>query len=185
MNQKIIFLLLVLIIIIILIIYKLSCKNEQYRYRRQYASLSLYDKAVKLAAKIKRVYDVYENIKNNIPKVKNMLESLTDWNKLKDKLCQWASQQKLIPGLISIITKALQNQKIQNNPVIVTRLNILKTNLYKLESLIAVVKEASSIIKILPNPPISDDIKNKINTFTNIDDDLIQLLKNIPDFGSC
>ena len=192
-NQKtIIFCLLIIIVILIVFIIRHSYKKkeqlkkdqlevEQYRYH-QFAALSNAEKAAKIAEKIQQGYDLYIKIKDNMPKIKNMFETLTNWDKLKSKMCLWASQNQLISGLIAIVKKALESTKIKSKPILASRLEKLKTYLYRLQAVAAAAKSVSDILTILP---ISDDIKNKVNTFSNIDKNLLELLKQVPGFGSC
>jgi hypothetical protein len=188
-NQKTIILCLLIVIAIlsIIIIIKsnkknkpVSKKNENYRY--QFSALSNAEKGAKIAEKIQQGYDLYIKIKENIPKIKNMLETLTNWDKLKSKMCLWASENQLISGLIAIVKKALESNKIKSKPILSNRLEKLKTYLYRLQAVAAAAKSVSDILTILP---ISDDIKNKVNTFSNIDKNLLELLKQVPGFGSC
>jgi len=188
-NQKTIIacLLIIIAIMSIFIIKHFNKKNkqikkEQYRHHRQFAALNNAQKAAKIAEKIQQGYELYIKIKDNIPKIKNMFETLTNWDKLRSKMCLWASQNQLISGLIAIIKKALESSKIKSKPILASRLEKLKTYLYKLQAVAAAAKSVLDILTILP---ISDDIKNKVNTFANIDKNLLELLKQVPGFGSC
>jgi len=169
-------LIVVLVLILLLICYfihltKLESKKVEY-YRRQFALLSATEQAAVLAKKIQTAWDTYILIKNNIPKIKNIFEKLTDWNILKSKMCNWAKNKKLLPGIIAVLNKAINNSNIKQS--VKDSLTTFKNKLVKIEATIAAISSIGSVINTLI-PSMPSQAKDAINVFNDIDSNLVDL----------
>lgn len=172
----IISLLLIVIIIITIIIIRLNGKNkekklfEYYRYH-QFSALSRAEQAIKIAEKIKKGIELYNKVRTAIPKIKKIFETLTDWNKLRSKMCLWASKQQLLPGLLTVINKAINSSKIK--PRVRTILEKVKRILIKIQVYQSVALGIQNILDLLPD--ISNNIKSGVDLFVKIDSNLVEL----------
>lgn len=153
-------------------------------YNRRITVVSARKKAEVLAKKLKKLIELYEMYKVHIPKIKQYLEIVTDWNKLKKKICIWAGDKKLIVGLIAVINKALKETRIRSNEKLKKALESLKTLLIKLEAAVAFVSAAETVLLLFPDL-LPDNVKKGMDLFKNLDKNIIVLLEQVPDFGSC
>jgi hypothetical protein len=187
MNYKfIIILLLVLIILIlnkIISLIKQNNKKENYYYAK-FSGLSSYEKAVHIANKIQEAIDYYNLMKENIPNLKEILSTITHWDKLKPKICEWASKNQLLTGILALIENALSNQEILKKQKLVNALTKVKTLILRLLSAVAVAQTFSTIASAIPSDLVQQ-INSKITLFLNIDKNVMDLLVKVPGFGTC
>jgi hypothetical protein len=175
----IICLLLLLIIILFIAIYyfnniikkanKIKKTNEYYRY--QLSLLNKAEQAARLVEKVKKGIELYNKVKNMIPKIKKMFEIMTDWNKLKSKMCLWASNKQLLSGLVAVINKAIKSSKIK--PYVRTILEKVKRILIKIQVYQSIAVGAQNILDLLPGIP--NEIKSGVDLFVKIDSNLVEL----------
>ena len=74
-NKIIIGLLLLIIIIIVIIVFLLNKVNKKKKENYQFAALSAAEKGIYIAEKIKKAIELYNRVKQFIPKIKKILES--------------------------------------------------------------------------------------------------------------
>ncbi len=172
-------LLIILLLLLVSVIYyiRLINKNKEGKnpaeyYRRQFALLSTAGKAAVLAKKIQQAWDLYIKIRDNIPKMKKMLEQLTDWNYLKGKMCTWASNKQLLAGIIALIKKAIARPNIK--PILKNALEKFKNILVKIQATIASILAVNDILSILI-PSMPSQVNTAIDVFKNIDSNLLDL----------
>jgi hypothetical protein len=161
---------LVLLLVAILYINYLTNQEEKKAeyYRYQLAALSAAEKTAVLAKKIQAAWDLYILIRDNIPKIKKTFEHLTDWNILKKKMCNWASNKKLLPGLIAVLKKAINRPNIKQS--LKDTLTKFKNMLLKIESTIAFMSAIGPVVTTLV-PSMS----SSINILQNIDSNFVDL----------
>ena len=143
--------------------------NENFRY--QFSALSRAKQGEKIIEKINQGIKLYNKVKSIIPKVKKIFETMTDWNKLKNKMCLWASKQQLLAGLIAVTKKAMNIPNLQTN--ILTILEKLKQFLIKLQIYQAMSVSVKGILNLIPNIP--NEIITGVNIFANIDNNIVDL----------
>lgn len=148
---------------------KENINNEYYRY--QFSALSKAEQAARIVEKIKKGIELYNKVREMIPKFKRMFEVMTDWNKLKSKMCMWASNQQLLSGLVAVCTKAIAEPKIQPN--VRGILEKVKRILIKLQVYQATAIGVKNVLDLLPGIP--GEIKTGVNIFVNIDNNIVDL----------
>ena len=152
-------------------------QDENYRYLDKFSALQ---KAEILAKRIKEASEFYEFIKKELPVFKEKLLQMFDVKNLKSKLCEWNNENKLLQGLIKIITNILQ--KNITNKKIVDYLSKIKYSLSKLLSIKEALSIGSTIISIIPD---KKSLQKKIDDLSNFDKKLFDMIQNIPEFGKC
>ena len=182
-NQTII--LICLLLLLVLIIFILYFKNKQKKSKENYqgfAAAASAQKVKTIVALINKAYDAYQFINSKIPQILEIYKTLTNWNILKPKICEWASQNKLITGLLHVIEQVQMKKKLSQKATKI--LNSLKSYLLKLQLGIAVVKQVKSVTDLIPSDVLSS-VKSKLDTLSNLDKSIGDLLIKVPGFGGC
>lgn len=179
MNKYLLITIILLILLIVLIKLKniLNTKNNN-NFEFYYLDISGLSEAQKAAILIKKIeegVEYYNKVKQYLPKLKEIYEKITDWNILKPKLCNWASQNKLLPSLVYLIDKVMEKYPIMSDKV-KNSLTKFKTILLKLMSYMSIAIALKLIMKLVKVP---DDISSKILIFTNIDKNILNILNQI------
>jgi len=145
-------------------------KKEKYHYI-SFSDLSQVEKATRLAARIQQAYNLYMAIKNKIPQIKQMYATVTDWDKLKAKMCIWANDKKLISGLVAVINKRLDKGNLSS--IAESRLRKVRNALLKLQGLQAALSTISGFLTLIPNVP--NEVKIMVDVLSNLDNSILQL----------
>ncbi len=151
--------------------------DENYRYLDK---LSALQKAEILAKRIEQAVEFYEFVKKELPVFKDKLLQMFDVKDLKNKLCEWNNENKLLQGLIKTITNVLQ--KNITNKKIVDYLSKIKYSLSKLLSIKEALSISSTILSLIPN---KKSLQTKIDDLSNFDKKLFDMIQSIPEFGKC
>jgi hypothetical protein len=159
---------------------------ENFRYYSMTPMTST-QKAAILVEKVQTSIVLYQFIMENKDKIKDTIKMFTNWDQLKQKVCEWTSQKKLLTGLIAVLQKA-QEKVINSNDqrIVKNREKFLKVirkvsiALSKLLVAVAVAKTLQPILSFVPSGSASNQIKDIVNKFTNIDSTLLEI---IPEFG--
>ena len=115
----------------------------------------------------------YNEIKKYIPKLKELYSTFTDWNILKSKMCTWASNNKLLPSLIELIDRIVNEYtNIPQNTKLM--LEKVRKMLLKLMSYTAVAMVLKNLVSLISPPK---EVISAINVFINIDNSILELLK--------
>ena len=144
---------------------------EDFRY--QFSALSATQKATRIALKIKQGIEYYNKVKPYIPIIKNTIQSLTLPDELNQKICEWSTTNKVIPGIIAILQKAISSPKI--NTKVKDKIQKLIRVLLKLQTFVAFSVAIKDLLILIPNLPT--DVEKGIDLFTNLDKNMLQLLK--------
>ena len=151
--------------------------DENYRYLDK---LSALQKAEILAKRIEQAVEFYEFVKKELPVFKDKLLQMFDVKDLKNKLCEWNNENKLLQGLIKTITNVLQ--KNITNKKIVDYLSKIKYSLSKLLSIKEALSISSTILSLIPN---KKSLQSKIDDLSRFDKKLFDMIQSIPEFGKC
>jgi hypothetical protein len=152
-------------------------QDEMYRYLDKFSALQ---KAEILAKRIKEAVEFYEFIKKELPVFKEKLLQMFDVKDLKSKLCEWKKENKLLQGLIKIITNVLQ--KNITNQKIVDYLSKIKYSLSSLLSIKEALSIGSTIVSLIPD---KKSLQKKIEDLSNFDNYLFDKIQEVPAFGKC
>lgn len=173
---------LIICLLFLLIVVLLVCIHTQKEnYRQTEETIILTQKAKVLSDYILEAYKMYQLITQKIPELKNLLQTVSNWSVLQPKLCKWAENKQLIPGLLNLVDRV--SAKKQLSASVSKALQSFKTLLLKLEVGMTIVHTVKSVSDFLPLLP--SDAKSAIDTIDNMDNSLITLLVKIPGFGSC
>lgn len=178
MNKREVFVCLLLVLIGVLLV---MLHNQKENYHQSEEAIILQQKVAVISKYILEAYTVYTLITQKIPEVKNMLQTISNWNILQPKLCKWAQNKQLIPGLLNLVNTVLQKKQLSQS--VTGALQSFKKVLLKLEVGMTIVHTVKSISDLLPAIP--SDVKSYIDTIDNMDNSLITLLVKVPGFGTC
>jgi hypothetical protein len=159
---------------------------ENFRYYSM-APMTPAKKAAILVEKMQTAIILYQYIMENKDKIKDTIKMFTNWDQLKQKICEWTSQNKLLTGFIAILQKAQEKvikssdqRIIKNREKILSIIRKVLVGLSKLLVAVAVAKTLQPILSLVPSGSASNQIKDIVNKFTNIDSTLLEI---IPEFG--
>lgn len=150
--------------------------KEYYRSISTPGGLSSAEKVAILVEKIQLGIKLYNQVQTELPKIKENLSLLTDWNKLKTKICLWAKENKLLTGLISVLQKAYNDTRIKESSK-----KIIKKMIYLLTKLLVVVSIANTLKGLLSlAPALPSNIRSAVDKFSNVDSALLDIITKLP-----
>lgn len=164
-NGYICILLVIILILIVINLYDNSRKKEYY----QVSALSTAKKVEYVTKLIQKGIDAYNLIKTQLPQVIDAFNTLTNWSILKNKMCVWASNKKLVPALVQVSTKLLERPNL--NATIISLLTSFKKNLLRLETVMSTASIISLVESELPSA-----LQSFVSITQNIDKNIADIL---------